>query len=319
MTSRILLVCCSLALIGGCADVNTVSNGNGCDPAMCDGACIDDRCQDLCAGVTCNDDNDCTSDECNPLSGECQFSNLVDDTACLEGAGLCVSGECVDQERCDGVDCTTAAVCLAGACDPTDGSCAESPVADDTECDFGVLPGLCKSGACVDAQLCVDVDCNDGDFCTENTCIPETGLCSSVALACDDDDACTTDSCDSGSGCVNVPKDCGDGNVCTADSCDDGACVSTDVANGTNCASTSHCTGGGGVICIPIPGSCLRGSCFVCSSNGSCSDLNSCTSDTCTDGRCSYVTLPNGASCSSNGNPGQCLFGRCQPTIITPF
>ena len=67
----------------------------------------------------------------------------------------------------------------------------------------------------------VDVDCDDSDNCTTDSCNPSTGTCSfDPAIDCDDSDPCTTDSCDPSTGeCVFNPVDCNDSDACTADSC----------------------------------------------------------------------------------------------------
>ncbi len=72
-----------------------------------------------------------------------------------------------------------------------------------------------------------DVPCDDGDACTENdTCVDL--VCTGTALDCDDDNPCTDDACDSGSGCVwqNNTASCDDGDPCTTgDACAAGVCV----------------------------------------------------------------------------------------------
>jgi hypothetical protein len=59
-------------------------------------------------------------------------------------------------------------------------------------------------------------------------CFGSPGGCTYTPVDCDDDNACTEDSCDSATGCAYTPIECDDGNACTADSCDpDTGCVST--------------------------------------------------------------------------------------------
>ncbi|HRI65103.1 MAG TPA: M36 family metallopeptidase, partial [Polyangium sp.] len=52
-----------------------------------------------CTGVTCNDDNPCTTDSCNAANGQCVFTNAVDGTTCD------------DDDACTQTD-----ACQAGAC-----------------------------------------------------------------------------------------------------------------------------------------------------------------------------------------------------------
>jgi len=58
-----------------------------------------------------------------------------------------------------------------------------------------------------------------GDVC--NTPVCNGGVCGTEAVECDDNNACTTDSCDvAQGGCVNTPISCDDDDPCTVDSCD---------------------------------------------------------------------------------------------------
>jgi len=82
---------------------------------------------------------------------------------------------------------------------------------------------------CVFEDRCVlDSDCDDGDWCTENTCNTETGMCSSVDISATRcpalDDFCgSIQKCipvDETTGtCETVPK-CDDFNPCSTDTCD---------------------------------------------------------------------------------------------------
>jgi hypothetical protein len=46
----------------------------------------------MCEGVSCDDDKECTSDVCDPASGACDFTPVEDGTACTDGA--CLDGAC---------------------------------------------------------------------------------------------------------------------------------------------------------------------------------------------------------------------------------
>lgn len=156
---------------------------------------------------------------------------------------------------------------------------------------FGIGDSAISFG---NGQVAVDIDVNDRRLeCAEDG-------------DCDDGDLCTIDECREGA-CVAAPVDCSDGNSCTSDSCDPstGACTITNVSNGTLCDLDGTLA------------SCLRGTCFVCTSNGSCSDSNSCTTDVCSiGGLCSYTTVDNGTSCTTpGGGNGTCFLGQCQPDL----
>jgi hypothetical protein len=64
-------------------------------------------------------------------------------------------------------------------------------------------------------------ECDDEDACTTDTCVD--GACVFTPLPCDDGDTCTTDACAAGL-CQHVDVDCDDGADCTQDECRDGAC-----------------------------------------------------------------------------------------------
>ncbi len=89
----------------------------------------------------------------------------------------------------------------------------------------GPLPGFQASAAIVVAKRIEDpcdpdtVDCDDQDSCTTDTCDPQIG-CVHTPVDCHDNDACTTDSCDVANGCLNIPVDCDDADACTTDTCD---------------------------------------------------------------------------------------------------
>ena len=61
--------------------------------------------------------------------------------------------------------------------------------------------------------------CDDDNACTEESCDPVTG-CMSEPVDCDDDNACTEDFCDPVTGCQHIPICCDDNNACTIDTCD---------------------------------------------------------------------------------------------------
>ena len=47
---------------------------------------------DLCEGVACDDENECTDDVCNPSTGECEHTPLPDGSLCA--GGICEEGSC---------------------------------------------------------------------------------------------------------------------------------------------------------------------------------------------------------------------------------
>jgi len=204
-------------------------------------------------------------------------------------------------------DCDDGNVCTDDSCDIGTGSCVNDPVADGTSCDDGDACSTideCSSGSCVGSA---PIDCDDGIACTDDSCDPGTGSCVNDPVAegtsCDDGDLCTTnDQCSSGV-CGGTSPDCDDGNVCTTDSCDPGTgCVN--VANSEPCNDGIACTTGD---------VCSSGACNGTEDNSLCSDGNDCTDDVCTvDIGCSNPNntafCDDGDACTDND---QCSSGSC--------
>jgi hypothetical protein len=67
-------------------------------------------------------------------------------------------------------------------------------------------------------------DCNDNNACTLDSCDTTRGVCGHDLLNCDDGNPCTLDSCDATTGCLSAPVPdgtaCDDGDACTTDQCD---------------------------------------------------------------------------------------------------
>jgi hypothetical protein len=95
---------------GGMAGING-GGGNGGGPNLCYGvdcndhdACTTNLCdfRDGSCGYTpviCDDDNECTDDDCNPLDG-CRYTPVADGTSCGAGAAACEAGSCVGTFPC---------------------------------------------------------------------------------------------------------------------------------------------------------------------------------------------------------------------------
>jgi hypothetical protein len=72
---------------------------------------------DRCAGKDCNDNNVCTTDECNPITGECQNMPIV----CNDG-NPCTVDTCDPEAGCvythvpNGTSCGDSSTCQQGVC-----------------------------------------------------------------------------------------------------------------------------------------------------------------------------------------------------------
>jgi hypothetical protein len=231
----------------GCVNANNTQpcdDGDGCTQGdMCaDGACSSG------AAATCDDGNPCTDDACDGNLG-CIFgpnaSDCDDKNSCTTDDS-CVEGNCIGlgDLSCDDSNPCTVDVCLA------DGGCKSSPVAG--ACDDGdactvndsCKDGACQSGlnlSCDDGNPCTDqscdsgdclfsantTDCDDGNACTSGDACKEGWCSGGASISCNDDNPCTDDACDIEGGCLSAPNvlPCEDGDPCTVgDSCADGVC-----------------------------------------------------------------------------------------------
>ena len=99
---------------------------------------------------------------------------------------------------------------------PDDGGLASD--ADSPGPDLPPQPTDCK----------LDVDCDDGNPCTDGGC--DGGKCvyaDADGEFCDDGDPCTLDDVCLGGSCSTTPIDCEDGNECTLDTCVEGECMTS--------------------------------------------------------------------------------------------
>jgi hypothetical protein len=106
--------------------------------------------------VNCGDGSACMLDgTCDATTGECVGGENADDgTDCTiaSNPGKCRSGACEDICTFNEVVCEDSNQCTDDSCDPADGECNFTAVADGSPCDFGDLPGRCVSGVCADAS-----------------------------------------------------------------------------------------------------------------------------------------------------------------------
>ena len=132
-----------------------------------------DPCEGKANGAVCEDGNPCTIlQKC--LDGEC-----------VGGEGL----ECEDDNPCTIGECNSKYGCTFN---PLDGG----PCEDEDVCTVG---GICAEGICIGAD---EIDCNDGDPCTDDLCDPIEG-CVYPETDCDDGNPGTLDVC-LGEGCENI-------------------------------------------------------------------------------------------------------------------
>lgn len=278
-----------------------------------------------------------------PEQLDCDRNGLVDD--CEEGTVECPScddgnlctfdsisfGECIHTP----VNCTDGNACTTDSCDPTTG-CVNEAIEGCEACDapsdcsnFG-CGATCEEGVCgmqanaPTMELCipsdcqVDVDCEQfNTICSEYVCVAPLGqgnACFKKGEKCNDEDACTADSCNVVTGCVNTPVDCSDGDACTEDSCDSqSGCqnMASDCDDGDPC-TTDSCNPATGCVNDPTPG------CEACVTDGDCDDGDPCTKQACgEDGLCTVSQMLaecTGTSCTKNSDcddANACTLTQC--------
>lgn len=298
--------------VNGCLHI-PVEAGTSCDndANKCNGTA---KCEGtVCKAsppVDCDDANICTNDSCTPGTGACvHLNNTVDcsDNNLCTLTDKCAGGVCVGSgaPNCnDNEDCTTD-TCAAGT-GPGKG-CVHTPVANNTDCSDG---NACSTGDKCQAGKCLSsggLNCEDNNICTQNSCSVANQTCqfpdetnntpcvfdkchqnstcqggdcaAGELIDCDDNNPCTTDSCEGATGCkhVNVDGgDCSDNDLCTtADKCAAGKCTGTTVV----CKALDDCH--------------LAGTCDA-------------KSGTCNDPRADDDT-----ECESG--TGTCQTGKCEP------
>lgn len=346
------------------------------------GICLSGAC--LVEPIVCDDGNPCTLDLCNPATGcnfvpgnqgkpcddgdECTLATTCMEGICVAaalgpGCGGCTQTGCpVNPNLCGGkltcnpfsdlcvatpgsaVVCPpTGNPCTQSVCNPSTGKCSPhalpnfAPCDDNDSCTFDeyCLWGKCEGTrfSCDDGNPCtqdsclqetldclfvpkVGIPCDDGDFCTVNTICSAQGACQGTPRLCDDLDPCTIDVCDSQEGCTSSPMQCPEHFAC-----EKGSCVCQPRCAGKQCGE-DVCWGQCGT--CPEGASCSPDSMCITSCDKECEDrqcgINSCAAlcglcapgQACTDsGQCVMQCVPNcsGRHCGPDGCGGSC--GLC--------
>ena len=326
------------------------------DPVECedDNLCTDDVCTETggCEypvnDAACDDEDPCTvADKCNdgeckgtPVGCECQSDqeciDAFDDEDLCNGTLTCDKDSwpykcAIDPETivvCPGPEGENT-ICLQSHCDPGTGSCSFIPHHEGFLCDNAdacTFNTKCLEGVCAGGE---QVNCNDGNNCSDDSCDPDTGcvhennqencndgdVCTMLdtcvngecvggpALACDDGNICNgQETCDATAGCQDgVPLECGDDNLCdgietcdAAEGCKDGQAPNCD--DGNQCTEDS-CNPQGGCVNSVLSGP-------------ECDDANACTElDICQTGAC----VGSGQKECADDNP--CTDNVCDPAV----
>ncbi len=245
------------------------------------GMCVDGECQgEPITGTTCDDGDDCTSDDICGIDGCRGEDSSEADCGC----------SAANTSNCDdGLGCTL------DYCDVRAGSC----------------DAVLAQGSCLVDGVCYAA----GEVSSTNqcrVCEPSKSTNSLQPVRCDDDDnACTDEVCRPATGCRSIPDD--------ANTCDDGdSCSSNDHCVAGTCAGTCECRVDGD--CQGTAPKCQRLACVASKCEAvtdeardgkTCNDELYCTTgDTCSDGVCLA-----GAPRDCSALEGPCTRGRCDEAV----
>lgn len=249
----------------------------------------------------CNDGNPCTNETCT--AGSCGYGNASNQTTCDDGNACtsfsyCSNGSCVgmDMRMYDDLDS-----CTWETCNPLNYAITTEFAPLGARCTSigGSLGGGCGTSNCA---------CNANHDCVANA----TPQGCSENSQCNDNNACTTDACVSGSCVFNLgaSNTCDDGNALTIDSCN----PSTGCMN-TLCASNFYYDQDGDgygttmASCIPNP----SGN-FHATQSGDCNDGNAMISPAMTEVCGNYID----DNCAGGVDESGCYFIPFNPSITPP-
>jgi len=205
------------------------------DDIFCNG---DEPCVEGFCGAPiprdCDDGVACTLDTCNEAEDRCDHA--PSNAACNDGI-LCNGTETCDAiQGClpgTPVQCNDGIPCTIDSCNPTNGSCFHIP--SNALCSDGMFcngPETCHvTQGC---QPGVSPNCDDGNFCTDDSCNEVLDRCENVVKVCDDGDICTDDFCLPATGCSHPfnSASCDDEDDCTEeDRCVEGDCAGKPIPN----------------------------------------------------------------------------------------
>lgn len=196
-----------------------------------------------------------------------------------------------------------------------DGGAADATVADAAADDGAVDAGQSGcAGGCDDNNPCTTDSCQDG------ACLHVgNGSCCILDSDCDDGNLCTADTC-SAAGCAHLAKSCDDGLGCTNDGCDktNGNCkhkakAGTCAIDGACWATGESAPGQACQVCTPD----LSQTVWSEQVDVSCDDGNPCTGkDICTvGGKC--VGVPKVGCCKQDGDCGSATCSKSTCSAAT--
>jgi MYXO-CTERM domain-containing protein len=291
---------------------------DGCSTFICkEGTCLPEQVTD--PGTTCVDSagtrGRCAAVDANG-DGRFDYTQCCIN-GCLDERYLtCIGYAQQSDNACGrlGSDCASCGDCRNCG---TSGTCV---AAGGESCPGGVCNGATCCTGCINGTTCyVDAvancgssggsceNCNDNRACTTDTCVNGSCQHSNVTGPCDDGNECTNNDTCSGSNCAGTTKSCDDGNECTTDGCNPMTGCTTTPRTGT-CNDGNQCTG---------PDTCTNGTCGGAARD--CDDGNQCTDDSCNPMTgCVHElrtgTCDDGNACTTGDRCVDGMPPRCVPT-----
>ncbi len=184
------------------SDDNNVCTIDACDPVT--GALTH-------TPVNIDDANACTTDGCNPVSGVFHTAvNTNDNNACTTDGCNITSGVFHTP-----VNTNDNNICTTDACDTVSGNISHSSVNTNDN-------NACTTDGCdpISGVFHTPVNISDNNPCTNDACDIVSGNITHVVINTNDNNACTTDGCDPVTGVFHTPVAITDNDPCTLDACD---------------------------------------------------------------------------------------------------
>jgi hypothetical protein len=301
------------AAAGACVAAAPAPNGTDCDQRRGRGFCYEGEC------------GSCERDEQCPASGDPCMVNTCRGGQCV----LTAQNRAVCGDPCQPGICNSRGICVLGApmicadpvglpclegfCDPAQGMCDTRPRENGRGCSDDALEGVCFGGTCV---ACIaDGDCARHPLapCQENVCVNNACVEGPImpGMTCGAPDRYCTPS----GRCVQceVDGECDDENACTTDTCTEDRCQNEPVPPQDGVILCMLGEGGEGV--------CREGACVECVQDTDCQSFSDnsqrCAAPFCNQGVCDEVALPDGQRCQSERAAGVCVDGQCQTACDT--
>lgn len=258
---------------------------------------------------------------CNLLSTSCALAQCMD---CDDKINT--SANCDDSNPCT-MDSQGADGCIHDLMSCDDGNSNTSDFCSPSGCVNNPLPVERSEVYSVDLPGPVLPEMQN-ETASENTIINEIinesqSSIDVVAIQpiCDDENPCTTDAYNNGTGCLFTIINCDDGNESTIDSCKDGSCINEPIDGGIISENNSTALSSSDALMAGHPHSCDdHNPCTVDAINGTgcehkekiCDDGNPSTFDYCYGGVCYNTTTScdDGNNCTTDSFDGSVCVHR---------